>query len=238
MLSSTKDSTIRSNWFFYCTRKGILRSELRIIIDLFKNKNYIMKLSICVAFILTCVSFKSQAQLEEKTWLIGGMGNFSFGKSLSDETLHTKNTSISIKPNIGYFFIPKLAAGVRAELDWTKNSRLDAQQISKRREFSFGPFVRYYLLKEENPINLLVDASYQYSVIKIGAVSNANESEISYYTTKKNKFEVSAGPVFYLNSVVGLETLISYGSVTNNEFSGHNYSLRFSIGLQIHLQPL
>lgn len=54
--------------------------------------------------------------------------------------------------------------------------------------------------------------------------------------TTKNTFSFSAGPVIYFNNVVGLEMLVSYSTYKLSQIEGNNNTIRFGIGLQVHLE--
>lgn len=197
-----------------------------------------MKSSIILTFIMLSCSIFAQAQLEKDTWLVGGMGNFKTGKNQSLETAPSNQRSFTIQPDIGYFAIPKLVTGLRVSYESSRLSIIGQELISKTKVLGIGPFVRYYLLPEDYAVNFLVDGSYQYQNIKGGAIANGPESDLTYYTTERNSLQLSAGPVFYFNSVVGLETLLSYNNSKTKSYSGRNYFFQFSVGLQIHLQKM
>lgn len=92
-----------------------------------------------------------------------------------------------------------------------------------------GPFIRYYFLKPENRANILVESSYQYQFRK--DISPGSDSKLS-----ANIFMISAGPVIYFNSSVGVEFTIGYSSQKYSGITGSNNTIQTSIGLQVHLQ--
>lgn len=73
-------------------------------------------------FILFLLIHKSSAQLDKKTWLIGGDFNMNYSQSsgLIDDNFADKNIgryndktfNISLKPKVGYFILDKLAIGL------------------------------------------------------------------------------------------------------------------------------
>lgn len=84
-------------------------------------------------------------------------------------------------------------------------------------------------MESEKQTNILVEASYQTGIIR----------EIGDTKGTSNNFSISAGPVLYFNSSVGIEFLLGYATdiekysskVQKEKRSG----FQFSIGLQIHL---
>lgn len=195
-----------------------------------------MKYFYCLFFIQCIFWASSHAQLEQNTWLVGGNGHFITRKDQSTAAAQIKQRSMTIQPNIGFFIFPKFAGGLKLNLQSNRTEGLNDNFLVKDREYGYGPFIRYYLLSEEQIMNILVDLSYQHNIIKSGAISNEPESELSYYTTRRNIFQIRAGPVFYFNSSVGLETLLSYNYSTIQKYLGQNRYFMFSVGLQIHLK--
>lgn len=130
--------------------------------------------------------------------------------------------NLQIKPNIGYFFIDKLSAGLRANISKVG----DRDRSQSYTDFNIGPYLRYYLLKTDKLINVVTEAGYLYGFEK-GSTPEK---------TSKNSFSFSAGPVIYFNNVVGFEMLLSYSTYKFSNLAGSNNTVMVGIGLQVHLE--
>lgn len=178
--------------------------------------------SFVLIFVAIFLSNNSFGQITKNNWLLSGSASFSTLKSSSSATLQFKQTDFQISPTIGYFIIDKFAVGLKPSFTYGKNNLIvggDAQTI-----FSIGPFTRYYLLQTDRPFNLLVEGSYSYASFKQGS------------DFKQNSFSVSAGPVLYFNTSVGLEFIIGYSTTKIINYTGSNNAVRFGIGFQFHLE--
>lgn len=177
----------------------------------------------------------ASAQLDRSTWIVGGSGNFysSNREYISFVTPSvngsSKELSLIISPNVGYFIIDKFAVGLRPYFSWGKGESTSSNgtiATSNSKRYGIGPFARFYLLDKEKQFNILTDVSYQ-----IGEWNQGGKGKLS-------NFSFLAGPVIYFNTSVGMEFLLGY--ITQSEelkdFS-KNSSKGFSvnIGFQIHL---
>lgn len=154
-------------------------------------------------------------------WLLGG--NASFSSVKSSNTLGVQqNSYIQIAGNAGYFFISKLAAGVRPTILWSKTKNAPAHNNSIRS--TLGPFLRYYFLPADSRVNVFAEGNYTYVTDKAGGGK-----------AHANKYAFLGGPVIFLNSAVGLEFSIGYSlqKSTNNNFRIGIFQT--GIGLQFHL---
>jgi hypothetical protein len=159
------------------------------------------------------------------------------GDNVSYSLTHTKseiacgqrNTvySLWIMPDLGYFFMNKLAAGLKGTIHNEGSKATGTSVFSKDNDYDFGPFLRYYILPTDYTVNLLIEGSYQYAFI--GGGQNKK-------TTSKNAFSIAAGPVVYFNSAVGLEFLLNYSTYKYVGFSGRNSTVTVSLGFQIYLK--
>jgi hypothetical protein len=176
----------------------------------------------------------SFGQLTKGHWLVGGSGRFySYNNEIvsSTSTTNGKYTQVDISPNIGYFLADKFAVGLKTTISSIKGDFTVAGGVgtggSNTQRYLFGIFSRYYFLEKEKQTNILVEANYQTGIIRglgEGTVSNLS---------------VSAGPVIYFNSSVGIEFLVGYMTdtekYTSEIFSEQKNGVQFSVGLQIHL---
>lgn len=181
-----------------------------------------MKKVASLTIIILVLSFTSNGQITKNNWLISGSASFSTQKNSSAASLQYKQTDIQISPTIGYFIIDKFATGVRPSFTYGKNNLVT--NAKPQSIFSIGPFVRYYFLQTDRPFNLFTEGAYAYA-----SFNQASES-------RQHTFSVSAGPVLYFNTAVGLEFTIGYSTTKVVGFTGTNNAIRFGIGFQIHLE--
>ena len=189
---------------------------------------------------IVCFSISANCQLDKKIWLVGGNGTFnSTNDNFQSTTVASeyKVTEIKIIPNIGYFIIDKFAVGLRSSFSWRKDKGISANAgNSNTLRFDYGPFVRYYFLEKEKPLNFLADLSYQFGNLKF----------ISNDKGVRNNLSILAGPVVYFNSSVGIELLLGYKiekekltkstSIPQYFYTDIKKGFQASIGFQIHLE--
>lgn len=195
-----------------------------------------MKLFLTI-FLFIFFILEANAQLDKNTWLVGGTGNFysskrDYASFISPSTNgYSKELTLTLSPNIGYFVSDNLAIGLRPFFSWSKgefypNDPLYSGGTSNSKRYGIGPFGRYYFLNKEKPFNILGDLSYQIGILDQGAKG------------KLSNFSFLAGPVIYFNTSVGLEFLIGYSTQkeelkTVNKNSSSGFAI--NIGFQIHL---
>lgn len=196
-------------------------------------KKTVMKLTLTCITILIC-SVHSYAQLNKGNWLVGGVGNFTSTKnSYSNPSISQMADVIflNLSPDIGYFFIDKLSVGIKPGFTWNKTEVLPINGgggSSNIKRFEVGPFIRYYLLNADNPYNILADISYQFGTAR-NKPANGNIST----------FSISAGPVIYFNTSVGLEVLIGYyqkNEEFKNSYSSGQKGLQVGVGFHFYLE--
>ncbi|NOU38434.1 MAG: outer membrane beta-barrel protein [Ferruginibacter sp.] len=188
-----------------------------------------MKQTIFLLTFAFIFSFVSVAQLDKKTWLVGGSGAASISNSNLNGELF-KSTKLSISPNIGYFLFDKFNVGIKTSFEYLKNENLSPiiSYTAKYFSFNIGPFVRYYFLPKEKRTNLFVETSYQ--IKTRNSISAGNSSKENAST-----FSINAGPAIYFNSSVGIEFTVGYSSTKYKLMTGSYNTLLVGIGLQIHL---
>lgn len=183
--------------------------------------------------VLTSSAF---GQLTKGHWLVGGSGRFYSYKNeylSSSFTRNGKYTQIDLSPNIGYFLSDKFAIGLNTTISSLKGDFMvvggGGSGGSSSQRYLFGTFGRYYFLEEAKQINILFNASYQSGIIR--GLNNTRGT--------LSNFSISAGPVIYFNSSVGIEFLLGYLSnfekYTSQVLSENKNGFQFNIGLQIHL---
>jgi len=187
-------------------------------------------------FIILFLSIDATSQIDKKTWLVGGTGNFlSYKNTYSSPTFSYTSDRVQIKisPNIGYFPVNKLGIGLRPSYSKYKNVvNGSGGSYSNVNRFELGPFIRYYFLSAEKRYNILTDISYQYGIYWFKPARG-----------NINTFSASAGTVVFFNSSVGLEFLLGYYSrneviqySTNVENVINYKGFQIGIGFQIHLE--
>lgn len=166
------------------------------------------------------------SQITKGNWLVGGTGNLSSYESKyfnNNVEVTNKGFGANLSPNVGYFFADKFAAGTTISIGYTKPKGYDSSF-----SYGFGPFVRYYFLKEEKQINLFAQAKYIF-----GNTKTANNK------SQSNGYGFKAGSVLFFNSSVGLEVSLDYDSSTlkPNGSSNSTYNnIQIGLGFQIHLE--
>lgn len=189
-----------------------------------------------LALCMLLYGFVANAQITKGNWMVGGNAGFSATKYKSEASPNTNITIIKVEPDIGYFLLDKLAAGLKLGYNNTRN-KLNGDMtysVGKTITYNFGPFIRYYLLTPDNPFNILIDGSYQHGINRGKGFSSGGDPDWTRYTT--NTFSVNGGPVLYFNSSVGLEFLIGYSIEKYKDHNGNNGAFHIGIGFQIHLE--
>ncbi|KIC92659.1 outer membrane beta-barrel protein [Flavihumibacter solisilvae] len=188
-----------------------------------------MRILLLVCFVLSLnVSF---AQLEKRTWLLGGDATYSRSESSSDGTVFSKGNSLQVGLNNGYFFWDKLALGGRVSLlnSVEKYPLNDNRPEGKLRQtnWSFGPFVRYYFLPAQKRINIFADAGGMYSIW----TNNSTD-----HVSKAWSATAAAGPAIFLNQNIALELMLAYVHYSGVGYDYKSNSLQFKAGFQIHFK--
>ncbi|HEY6503791.1 MAG TPA: hypothetical protein VIZ28_07455 [Chitinophagaceae bacterium] len=157
------------------------------------------------------------AQVEKGNLLIGGKIGFSSESNSEDDDY--KLSRFVFKPNVGYFFMNKLAAGIRGSIESGK------YYDDSYSDVLIGPFVRYYLLAAAMKTNILIDACYKFGSEKDGTSDSYG----------KNQFAISAGPAFFISRCFAIEMLLQYSTLKYSDFSDKYNKIAFVIGFQLFL---
>ena len=197
-----------------------------------------MKTTILILLSILTIKY-STGQITKHNWLVGGNGYFN--STTYDNAAGVpgrKITTIQLTPDIGYFVADKFAAGLKLGFGSSRNTERGQNSLTKNITYSFGPFVRYYFLPTDKQLNLLIDGSYQYGIERGGGASAPSGQPLNFSITQYeiNTFSISAGPVVYFNSSVGLEFLIGYTTAKYVKYKGNNNTMLVGIGLQVHLE--
>ncbi|MCX7546369.1 hypothetical protein OS188_00220 [Xanthomarina sp. F1114] len=175
-------------------------------------------------FFLCAFTLTTHAQITKGNWMVGGEVSFQTSENTSNGASDTYSYFFA-SPNVGYFFIDKLAGGIALDFAFTDPFKSNNSQI-----YGFSPFFRYYLLKAEKEFNIFSEVSYGYSFGKNGLDEKSNSSD----------FNLKGGVVLFLNNSVGIELAVSYLN-SNSELKSRNVKskreqLMFGVGFQIHLE--
>ncbi len=181
-------------------------------------------------FMVFGMTLSANAQITKGNWMVGGDAFYSsteykYASNEENQESSVKFYEIRVNPNIGYFFIDKLAGGLQINLLFNENdSRGNANTTNQ--SYGLGPFVRYYFLDTEKQLNVFAQASYS---LRFGE-KFAKDNAIDW-----SGYGLQAGTVFFFNQSVGLELSLKYTSITqkSNDFKVNN--LLVGLGFQIHL---
>ena len=198
---------------------------------------------VLLAAALILISLTSNAQLNKKTWLVGGSGSFySYNEDYTSPTFnqHAKFTSIDIATSVGYFIVNKFVVGLRPSFSSYKGEVASTSVASGGKTNSYklaiGPFARYYFLNSEKPFNILADVSYQVGINKYLVTPREKG--------KNNTFLIMGGTEIFFNQTAGIEILLGYVqrvvSIENSPGAYNNTKSGFqvSIGFTLHLEKL
>ncbi len=166
------------------------------------------------------------SQITKGNWLVGGYGSFNSNKNSSNDL---RTTRIELAPNIGYFIANKFVAGLKSDIILQNDSYYSNGNGVKTNTYILGPFFRYYFLKEENSLNILIEGNYAYGFYNKTGLYPITNGKISQYS-------FLFGPVIYFNSSVGLEFLVGYNSRNNINTNIINTGIQLGLGFQIHLK--
>lgn len=169
-------------------------------------KKVVLFLAIAIAALST------NAQTGKGTWLLGGSAGFSSGKSSGSSS----TTTVNISPDAGYFFADNFAAGLNLGFQSQSNG-------GTATNFNVGPFARYYFLPLGDHAKLFGQGAFGFGTFKPSSGSSINST----------MWEIKAGPSFFLNESVALETALFYNSDKVKSSSAYN-TFGLSVGFQIH----
>jgi hypothetical protein len=169
------------------------------------------------ALLFIVAGLNLSAQIRKGQWLAGGNVNWtsSFNTYTTD-----RSTLITIMPDAGYFFIDKLAGGMKLNFVINNPSNDYHNWL-----YGFSPFVRYYILPPSKTINIFAEAAYGW-----------NRDDIQGFHSTSHEWSVSAGPAFFFNPHVALEVALMYTNTSGQVFtSGNAETFGMNIGFQVYL---
>lgn len=174
-----------------------------------------MKINTILLIATFLITIATSGQISKGNWMMGGTGAFGNSKVTS---LGAEDTGfyLNLYPNVGYFFIDKLAVGTNASL-------VLAFQQKSAGAWGVGPYVRYYFLEKEKTINVFSELNYY-------AERRSDSDDLKF-----NTFNIKAGTVLFLNSSVGIEVALNYSTQKTNQ-NFENRAIYLNVGFQIHLE--
>jgi len=157
--------------------------------------------------------FTAKAQTAEGTWLVGGSASFTSAKAggASEST-----SSFAIAPDAGYFIADNLAVGASISFQ---------SATGGYSSFLGAPIVRYYFFPIGDNAKLFAQGQFGF-----GSIKPSSESESQSYTV----WALQAGPAFFLNEHVALETTIGYSQSKAKDIPAAK-AFGVNVGFQIHL---
>ncbi|WP_338357195.1 hypothetical protein [Yeosuana marina] len=178
-------------------------------------------------FIVLTTVLTTNAQITKGNWMVGGDASFFTNKTEYDpnENINTSEVSyLMASPNLGYFFVDKLAGGIDLQFYF-----VDSGKSVNSQSYGFGPYLRYYFLETEKRINLFSQLNYNFGVSKSG----------SGLRTNSNGYGLQIGTCLFFNSSVGLEFSLNYSDTKNTldkTFVRKTKQFLVGLGFQIHLE--
>ncbi|HEU4469907.1 MAG TPA: outer membrane beta-barrel protein [Flavisolibacter sp.] len=181
------------------------------------------KLLFASLFTISASAVFAQANINKGNWMVGGAASFSTSKyGDSDDRVN----QINLSPNAGYFFINQLAAGLRVDLNSTKQDFGNVESTNST--FLVGPFVRYYILPASHKTNVFADAGFGFGSDK----TKTNNVSVSYNTTA---ISLKTGVAFFLTPATALEFGLGFNSSKREDAEERYNTLMVGLGFQIHL---
>jgi hypothetical protein len=182
-------------------------------------------------FFALVISSKAFTQLSRGQFLLGGSIRFESVKESYYPSGTYNATNIFVSPAFGYFFLPKLAGGVRLDLSSYKSnsSSVETQTTST----AISPFVRYYFLPVATKVNAFLDAGYLFSKTKWNSFSNPA------FTSTSSGFQILAGPSIFITEQIALEFTIGLRHTKSGDWGpglepAKSTTISSGLGLQIH----
>lgn len=163
------------------------------------------------------------AQVLQRNWLVGGSASFYHDKYGTE-----KETGLMISPDVGYFFINKMAGGLRVDLaSWTNKE--EGYSDYKETEFSVAPFIRYYFLPAQQKVNIFAEAGYQF-----GTHTFDYGGESGKQTENVHTVAFQAGPALFFTPHTALEITVGYNNEKWESDDDATHSIQLAVGFQIH----
>lgn len=187
-----------------------------------RSKSNILK-STFILFVFLGITLFSQAQINKGSWMLGGTGQFSLD---ADNDFY----SFSISPNVGYFLLDNLAAGIRPSFGHSSSN------FSNYTSIGGNVFTRKYFTLCEK-ISLFPELGLSLSGFR--QINKFNDTE---NTGNQFNLMTSLGLTFFLTENFAFEPTVGYTffSSTNSFNTGiadgwfQSRSLGMNLGFQYY----
>ena len=156
------------------------------------------------------------AQTEKGNILIGASSNLGFSVQ-SQDGLEDNIVNFSLSAQGGYFIVDNLVGGLNIGLNSTTIGDFSG------RNFSFGPFARYYFE------NVFFGASF----FAVNSKNDVGGGEV--FTSNGTQFNLELGYAAFLNKYVALEPTITYLTTGGDLNIGGLSAFALNIGFSIYL---
>jgi Na+/H+ antiporter NhaA len=198
---------------------------LLLVIDL-KHLKQSMKTVILFLLVFAIIP-AAFPQIKRGQFLLGGSAHFESTKSDGTINPSYKTRDFFVSPNIGYFIIDKMGAGIGVDFASYKTTTDNTE--TKNLATTISPFLRYYVLPVPNKVNAFIEVSYVHEKTKWSSLTNSG------YYEKAKGYYISAGPSIFLTSQIALEFTLGYQRTISDNFDNTVKSKLISgLGLQIH----
>lgn len=189
------------------------KSSNLLVLNLLTKKKKIMK-KIALLLTMSVFSLASVAQTSKGTLLLGGGAGFT-----SESEGESSSSTLELSPSLGYFLADNLAVG--AQISFTSFGG-----DSKGSQYSIGPAIRYYAFELGSSAKIFGEANFGF-----GSYDSGEEGVDALSSTS---WGIKAGPAFFLNESIALETTVGYGSSKVKDAEDASSSFGVNIGFQIH----
>ena len=110
--------------------------------------------------LLLAIDYHASAQIYKGQWMAGGNVSVT---TYNNYFFKYNSLSATVVPNIGYFFVDKLAGGLDFYVNWG-----ETQFSYNFTTYGFSPFLRYYFLPAENKVNIFANTSFGWQIANLG----------------------------------------------------------------------
>lgn len=159
------------------------------------------------------------SQISKGDYLLGGsiyLGYVDGRNELNGVTAEARQFGLGINPTAGYFIIDKLAIG--SSLNYYYTYSFDSK--NSYNSVGIGPYLKYYFLEKEKNINIFSHLSYNIDIIED-------------FDNSSHNFKVGAGPIFFINKNIAIETGIYYNY--NKYLNSRTHNIYMGAGFSLHL---
>lgn len=158
------------------------------------------------------------SQISKGDYLLGGSIYLGYvdGNYFNGSDNDNRQFSISLNPSAGYFIKDKFAIGTSLSYNFNYNIKNN----SSYHGLAIGPYLKYYFLEKERNVNVFSRLSYNFEI---------NES----FENSRSNFNIGAGPVFFINKSIAIETGIYYNYSKFENYNIHN--IYMGAGFNLHL---